>query len=245
MTITVIRTGSNLDPASIHFATSDGTAAAPAEYTNTSGDVQFAAGEMSTTFTVPIINDSEGTQEPSENFNVTLSSPSAGSTLGAPASAVVTINTAGPIPTLGTFGKLLLAMTTMMTGLFALSRKRIFGLLLTAALVGAMAATSASAQMRPHAQTTAKHSESSKRSQKSDGSVLSAVASKGGTLQLTLSGGQSLSLPQTHMRVVDLRTPHRHKVVDVSALKPGMNVEVIVHTEKNGQIGRVKVKILS
>lgn len=88
VTITINRTGGT-DPATVNYATSNGSAVAPADYTATSGTATFAAGATFTTFNVPIIDDA--TFEGNETFNVTISSPSADATLGSPTTAVVTI----------------------------------------------------------------------------------------------------------------------------------------------------------
>jgi CSLREA domain-containing protein len=87
-TVTVTKTGATAFTATVHYATSDGTAAAPGDYTNTSGDLTFAPGETSKDFTVSITNDN--VFEASESFNVTLSAPG-NATLGTPSSATVTI----------------------------------------------------------------------------------------------------------------------------------------------------------
>ncbi|MDX6692429.1 MAG: trimeric autotransporter adhesin [Blastocatellia bacterium] len=88
-TITVTRTVSTSGAATIHYATSDGTATAGADYTTASGDLSFANGDTSKTFTVAIINDTD--TEPSETVTLTLSAPSAGATLGTPNPATLTI----------------------------------------------------------------------------------------------------------------------------------------------------------
>ena len=88
-TITVTRTGGSNVPVTIHYATSDGTATAGADYSATSGTLSFAAGETSKTFTIPIINDT--LVEGNETVNLTLSSPTGGATLGNQAMAILTI----------------------------------------------------------------------------------------------------------------------------------------------------------
>ena len=54
-TITVTRTGGSNVPASVNYATSNGTATAGSDYTGASGTLTFADGETSKTFIVPII----------------------------------------------------------------------------------------------------------------------------------------------------------------------------------------------
>jgi len=72
----------------VTYATSNGTATAGSDYTSTAGTRRFVkAGSW--TFRIPITNDSfiEG----NETFNITLSNPTHGATLGTPSTAVVTI----------------------------------------------------------------------------------------------------------------------------------------------------------
>ena len=84
----VTKSGATALPASVHYATSDGTATAGQDYTATAGDVMFAHNETSKEITVPITDDI--TYEGDEGFTVTLSGPS-GATLGSPDTAAVTI----------------------------------------------------------------------------------------------------------------------------------------------------------
>lgn len=88
VTLTVLRSGSTTAAASVRFSTTNGGATAGSDYTSTSGTLNFAAGQTSQSFTIPILNDS--TAEGDETFNVTLNSPS-GAVLGTPATATVTI----------------------------------------------------------------------------------------------------------------------------------------------------------
>ncbi|MEI6639727.1 MAG: Calx-beta domain-containing protein, partial [Chlorobium sp.] len=78
VTFTITRSGDSAVPASVHYATSDGTAKA-ADYSATSGNLLFAAGETSKTLAVPILDDA--ILEGSEMFNLALSSPSLGTTI--------------------------------------------------------------------------------------------------------------------------------------------------------------------
>jgi len=87
-TITVTRSGDASAPASIDYATSDGTATQRTDYILASGTLNFAATETSKQFTVLVIDDlySEGT----ESFNISLSNP-VGTSLGVRSTASVTI----------------------------------------------------------------------------------------------------------------------------------------------------------
>ncbi|HEV7397330.1 MAG TPA: FG-GAP-like repeat-containing protein [Pyrinomonadaceae bacterium] len=89
-TITVARTGGVNSPATVDFATSDGTATQRTRYTISVGTLNFGAGDTSKTFTVLITdgNNSEGTQ----NLNLTLSNPTGGAILGALRTARLVIN---------------------------------------------------------------------------------------------------------------------------------------------------------
>lgn len=87
-TLTVSRTGATSGAATVNYGTSNGSAAAPGDYTAASGTLSFAAGETSKTISIATISD--GANEGVETFGVALSSPSAGN--GIPyANAVVTI----------------------------------------------------------------------------------------------------------------------------------------------------------
>ena len=86
--ITVTRAGGG-GTASVNYATSNGTAIAPSDFTGMSGALNFAAGETSKTFSVPITNDTA--IEPNETINLALSNPIGGVSLAAPSTAVLTI----------------------------------------------------------------------------------------------------------------------------------------------------------
>ena len=96
-TITVTRTGVANDVSTVQYATSNGSATAPADYTSRSGTLTLNPGETTKTFTIPIINDT--LDENDETINLTLSNPSGG-TLGDTTTAVLTItdnDTAGTV----------------------------------------------------------------------------------------------------------------------------------------------------
>lgn len=88
-TFTINRTGGVDGEVTIAFATSDGSATAGSDYTATNGTLTFADGQSSMTVTVPITDDGE--VENDETFNLTISSPTGGATVGAANSAVATI----------------------------------------------------------------------------------------------------------------------------------------------------------
>ncbi len=88
--ITVTRSGGTNGTVSVAYATSDGTATTPDDYTATAGTLTFADGDATPrSFAVPIVDD--GDAESSETVNLELSAPTGGATLGDPSSAVLTI----------------------------------------------------------------------------------------------------------------------------------------------------------
>ena len=78
----------------VAYATSDGSAVAGADYTETSGTLTFAAGETEKTVAVPVLDD--GVDEGEETMTLTLSNPS-GAYL-ADATATGTIENSDPMP---------------------------------------------------------------------------------------------------------------------------------------------------
>src|SRR5262249_20306313 len=71
---TVTLTGATQLPATVDFATTDGTATAGADYTTASGTLTFAPGTTSQQIAVPILNDN--VTEVAETFFVGLSNAS-------------------------------------------------------------------------------------------------------------------------------------------------------------------------
>ena len=105
-TFTVTRTGSTTGASTVSYAVT-GSGANPAtagDFTGgvfPTGTVSFAAGETGKTITVNVAGDS--TVEPGENFAVTLSNPSAGTTIGTAAATGTILNDDGAAtPTLVT-----------------------------------------------------------------------------------------------------------------------------------------------
>ena len=101
VTITVLLDPPATQPVTVNYATSNGTAIAPLDYTATSGTLQFSPGQGSNAFTIPIILDSLA--EITETVTLTLSDP-VNVVLGQPNPAVLFIldqgagGTGGPIP---------------------------------------------------------------------------------------------------------------------------------------------------
>jgi hypothetical protein len=88
-TITINRSGGSNGAVAVHYATSNGTATAGIDYTAEQGTLTFADGQISNSFTVPILNDPQ--LDGNETVNLTLTGPTGGATLGSPSTAVLTI----------------------------------------------------------------------------------------------------------------------------------------------------------
>jgi hypothetical protein len=67
-------------PVSVDWATADGTAKSPVDYTSATGTLTFAAGEMSKAVTIQVVG--ETLEEAYETFVVNLSNPTGGATVG-------------------------------------------------------------------------------------------------------------------------------------------------------------------
>lgn len=91
VTVTVRRAGPSASGMSIRYATVDGSASAYLDYIPRSGVLTFAADETEKSFTVDLVNDTEG--EPPQTFSIHLSDPepSVNSALGTPESAIIII----------------------------------------------------------------------------------------------------------------------------------------------------------
>jgi len=89
VTVSVTRTGNTSNPVTINYATNNGTAEKPGDYSNASGSLQFAAGETQKSFVVSIIDDE--LVERTETINLVLSSPGAGTFEGSPFTSTISI----------------------------------------------------------------------------------------------------------------------------------------------------------
>ena len=93
-TITVLRLGGSSQTINVQFATTNGTATAPYNYTSTSGTLTFGPGVFTQTFTVPI-NDNGALDQYNTNMFLTLTlstnSQSGGASLGTPSTATLQI----------------------------------------------------------------------------------------------------------------------------------------------------------
>ncbi|MDX6290260.1 MAG: hypothetical protein QOH42_2059, partial [Blastocatellia bacterium] len=87
--INVTRLGNTSAPATIDYATSNGTATSPSDYLATSGTLHFSAGETFKTFSIQLVDDLY--VEGNETVKLSLTNPSAGSFFGSPNLATLTI----------------------------------------------------------------------------------------------------------------------------------------------------------
>jgi RHS repeat-associated protein len=87
--VTINRTGGSSGAVSARINLTNGTATAPSDYNNTAITVNFAAGEISKTVTVPIVNDTF--PEPDETVQLILTNPTGGATIGGQNTATLNI----------------------------------------------------------------------------------------------------------------------------------------------------------
>ena len=97
ITITVARSGDVSAAATVHYATSDGTAKGGTDYVAASGDLNYAANQQTASFTVSVVNINKPGVDKTINF--TLSNPN-GTTLGKTSTAVLSIVVTNHFPTL-------------------------------------------------------------------------------------------------------------------------------------------------
>lgn len=90
LAVTVRRAGS-LAAGTVTASTEAGTATAGSDFTPESGVLDFATGQTTASFVVPLLRDRAG-KEGDETFAIVLSAPSAGGVLGDPARATVTLH---------------------------------------------------------------------------------------------------------------------------------------------------------
>jgi alpha-tubulin suppressor-like RCC1 family protein len=87
--ITVLRASSSSGEIGVDYETVNGTASAGADYESASGTLTFHEGEVSKTFSVPILDDSLAEAE--EAVKLVLGNPTGGAVLGSPSTAILTI----------------------------------------------------------------------------------------------------------------------------------------------------------
>ena len=108
----------------VDYATSDGTAAAGSDYTATEGTLTFAAGDVSKTVSVPVLEDQHN--DDGETLTLTLSNPSGNNAWLKDATATGTIHNDDPMPRawLARFGRTVAEQVIeAVEGRFAASRR--------------------------------------------------------------------------------------------------------------------------
>jgi hypothetical protein len=88
-TVSLIRTGGKTGVVTVNYKTTSKTAAAPDDFTLSSGKLTFAENETGRSFTIPIIDD--GDVEDDETVELELTDPDGGAILGDPVVATLTI----------------------------------------------------------------------------------------------------------------------------------------------------------
>jgi hypothetical protein len=93
--LTVTATPVPTVPVTVDYATADGTASQPADYTTTTGTLTFAAGEASKTISVPVAGDTS--VEADETLTVTLSNAAKATLPARPATVTITNDDVAPV----------------------------------------------------------------------------------------------------------------------------------------------------
>ena len=89
LTVTLTRTGVTTNAATVTINSADGTATAGTDFTGGPYTANFAAGETTATFVIPITDDA--TDEADETFTLTIANITGGNAIGTPSTATVTI----------------------------------------------------------------------------------------------------------------------------------------------------------
>ena len=112
----------------------------------------------------------------------------------------------------------------------------LLGVLTLAAFV--VASTLSAAPPRHPAATANGHSE---QKAKIKGTLLS-ISHDGKIVQLTMSGGVTMTLPEKTVTVFDERT-HKATLSSVAQLASDMHIIVKTHTDKSGKVTEAKIRI--
>lgn len=232
-TVTLTRTGGADGAVDVTIATTDGSAIAPGDYGNTGGTVAWADQDAADkTFNISIVNDA--VVEPDEDFLVILSNPTGGAALGPTTTHVVTItNDDVPnvleIPTLGDWGKILLAALLGMGGLTLVRRRKNAIAPLALAVGLAAGAGTAEAAMRGTVDQRA--------------TTITQVEVRGADLFLRLADGTEILVPRAIVNIRDFRPGHRGQIPELTALPANQPVMIRVKRDPAGAIKRVRVEV--
>lgn len=119
-TFTVTLTSPAASPVTFQFATGNGTATAPGDYTATSGTGVIPAGSLSTTIVVPVVGDQ--IIEPDETFVVNLTGVTGAVATDTQGQATIVNDDAAGIPTLSEWALLLMALLLAAGGAVVMRR---------------------------------------------------------------------------------------------------------------------------
>ncbi len=97
VTVTVLRADGSAGAVTVQYAATGGTATNGVDYALTSGALQFADGQTTATFTLPLIDDGRFGYD--KTITLGLSDPTGFATLGATSTATVTIHNDNAAPT--------------------------------------------------------------------------------------------------------------------------------------------------
>lgn len=237
VTITATRTGGVDGAVSVSYATSDGTAVSPGDFTAAAGALNWANQDgANKTFQVTIINDT--LDEPDETFGVTLSAPTNGAVLGTPAAATVTIVdddlvlTIADIPTLGDVGKLLLGGLVGLAGFLLLRRRK--GIAASVVILGLVLGEASAASAAPG------------RAPEVKASTLTQIQVIGDEATIRLQDGTTVVVGLADLEVKDRRRKTRgtRQAADsAQTLALGQNVVLKVRRGAGGAVEKVRVQI--
>ena len=235
VTITATRTGGTDGPVSVSYTTVNGTATAPADYATAAGTLNWADQDSAPkSFQVTIVNDA--LDEPDETFNVILSAPTGGATLGAITTETVTIldddaPAPAPVPTLGDLGEGLLAGLLGLGGLLALRRRRKLAAPIVALTLTLGGVHAADARVKGGKDLRA--------------GVLQQVDLRGTVATLHLADGTTLAVPLGEVEIKD-RRKHAHPArtaPTLGGLPAGQPVMIKVKHGADGSIRKVKLQL--
>lgn len=236
VTITATRTGGADGAVSVSYATSNGTAVAPGDFTAAVGALNWADQDSANkTFQVTIIDDT--LDEPDETFGVALSAPTGGAALGAPATATVTIldddlAAVAEIPTLGDAGKILLGGLVGLAGFLLLRRRK--GIAASAVILSLVLGEASAASAAPA------------RPREVKASTLTQIQVSGDQATIRLQDGTTVVVGLAGLEVKDRRRKARgarQTAASAQTLATGQNVMIKVRRGAGGAVEGVRVQI--
>ena len=261
VTLDVTRVGGSSGQLMVSYATADGTAVAPGDYTHMSWGLIWPDGDTSNQqIVIPVTDDQ--TAEGDETFTVSIYAPLGGAALGSPSQVTVTIHDndqATAIPTLGSWGIIMLVGLLMLLGFGIIRRRRAAAALVAVIALGLALPASARQKVKPPRPKPERHV-----------TTVASVSSGPETLTISLADGTKLTVPR---RLVKVRKAHIRqekgavraqaartalndaermerrrarkaaRANDLTLLKPGAAVISTVKRGRDGKIRRVKIQV--